>query len=67
MLTALFDVATLGTVSQEPLSPLAGYIAFFTIALYLIAVALLPHGGPHATGESRIAIGDVPRSGPLNR
>jgi phage shock protein PspC (stress-responsive transcriptional regulator) len=67
MLTALFDVATLGTVSQEPLSPLAGYIAFFTIALYLIAVALLPHGGPHATGESRIAIGDVPRSGPPYR
>jgi hypothetical protein len=49
------------------LSPLAGYIAFFTIALYLIAVALLPHGGPHATGESRIAIGDVPRSGPPYR
>ena len=58
VLMALFDVATLGTVSQEPLSPLAGYIAFFTIALYLVAVALLPHAAPPATGESRIAISE---------
>jgi hypothetical protein len=42
VLVALLDVATLGTVSQEPLPPIAGYIAFSTVSLYLIAVALLP-------------------------
>jgi hypothetical protein len=40
---ALFDVATLGGVAQEPEPPAAGYLAFVTVALYLIAVALLPH------------------------
>jgi hypothetical protein len=44
VLVALLDVATLGTVSQEPLPPIAGYLAFLAVSLYLIAVALLPRG-----------------------
>lgn len=44
VLVALLDVATLGTVSQEPLPPIAGYLAFVAVSLYLIAVALLPRG-----------------------
>ena len=43
VLLALFDVATLGTISQAPLHPAAGYIAFFTTLAFLVGVALLPH------------------------
>jgi hypothetical protein len=42
VLVAIFDVATMGTISQEPISPASAYIAFAAIALYLIAVAALP-------------------------
>ena len=42
VLVALFDAATLGTVTQAPEPPSAGYLAFFTVAMYLVALALLP-------------------------
>jgi hypothetical protein len=42
VLLALFDVATLGTMTQPPLDPLAGYVAFVMVLLFLVAVALLP-------------------------
>lgn len=42
VLIALFDVATLGTVSQAPLHPAAGYVAFFLVLLYLIGIGALP-------------------------
>jgi hypothetical protein len=42
VLLALFDAATLGTISQTPVPPAAGYVAFFMSVLYLIAVAMLP-------------------------
>jgi hypothetical protein len=42
VLIALFDLATLGTVSQDPLHPAAGYIAFSIVLLYLIGIAALP-------------------------
>jgi hypothetical protein len=47
VLLALFDAATLGTISQAPVAPAAGYIAFFLCLLYLIAVALLPQSIRH--------------------
>lgn len=47
VLLALFDVATLGTISQAPLHPSAGYVAFLIVALFLIAVALLPSATYH--------------------
>jgi hypothetical protein len=43
VLLALLDAATLGTLSQVPEHPAAGYVAFFISILYLAAVALLPH------------------------
>ena len=46
VLVALFDLATLGTVSQDPLHPSAGYLAFFTALLYLAGLALLPRTAP---------------------
>lgn len=42
VLIALFDLATLGTVTQEPLSPSAGYLGFAVSLLYLGGVAALP-------------------------
>ena len=42
VLLALFDVATLGTISQEPLHASAGYLAFLIVLVYLVGVALLP-------------------------
>jgi hypothetical protein len=46
VLLALFDVATLGTITQDALHPAAGYIAFFTTLAFLIGIALLPHATP---------------------
>lgn len=55
VLVALFDAATLGSVTQEPQPPSAGYLAFFTVAMYLVAIALLPHPRPHA-GTTEVAL-----------
>jgi hypothetical protein len=43
VLVAIFDAATFGGVAQDPEPALAGYLAFVTVALYLIAIVLLPH------------------------
>jgi hypothetical protein len=42
VLRALFDAATLGTISQEPLPPAAGYVAFALLVLLFIGFAALP-------------------------
>lgn len=42
---ALFDAATFGSITQEAQAPAAGYLAFFSTALFLIALALLPPPG----------------------
>jgi len=42
VLLALFDVATLGTISQAPLHPGSGYLAFGIVLLFLIGILLLP-------------------------
>lgn len=49
VLLALFDVATLGTISQAPLHSAAGYWAFGLVLLFLAGVALLPPVVPHST------------------
>lgn len=42
VLTALFDAATLGTISQAPIPTSAGYVAFAVLLLYFIGIAALP-------------------------
>ena len=41
-LQLLFEGITLGTISQRPPYGLEGYVAFGTLALYLVGIALLP-------------------------
>ncbi len=50
VLVALFDAATFGTITQEPQSPQAGYLAFFAIAMFLAGATLLPPARPYARG-----------------
>lgn len=42
VLVALMDAATLGTITQDPLHPASGYLAFFLVLLYLVGIAALP-------------------------
>jgi hypothetical protein len=53
-LQLLFEGVTLGTVSQRPPHPLEGYLAFGTVVLYLVALALLPAATWHM-----IRVGDT--------
>ena len=45
LLQILLEGVTLGTVTQEVQHPAAGYLAFFTIAVFLVGAALLPLRG----------------------
>jgi hypothetical protein len=42
LLQVLFDGVTLGALSQDVRHPAAGYLAFVTIGVFLVGVALLP-------------------------
>jgi hypothetical protein len=42
VLLALLEGVTLGTLTQPVARPAAGYVAFFTLILFLIGLALLP-------------------------
>ena len=42
LLYVLLEGVTLGTLTQPPLHPIAGYLAFATLLLFLIGLAMLP-------------------------
>jgi hypothetical protein len=42
----LFEGVTAGTISQPPLSPAGGYVAFAALLLYLFGLAMLPAAAP---------------------
>lgn len=44
-LQILFEGVTLGSLTQPVHRAVTGYVAFFTLVLYLVALALLPHAG----------------------
>jgi hypothetical protein len=44
MVQMLFEGVTLGSVTQAPIHPASGYIAFATVMLYLFGLVLLPRG-----------------------
>lgn len=60
VLTTLLEGATLGGLQYEPPAAMTGYIAFFTLALYLIGVTLLPRGG--LFGRSALVTTTIPGS-----
>jgi hypothetical protein len=56
-LLVLFEGVTLGTVSQDAFHPATGYVAFLTLVIYLVGLALLPttgRGGSQSHAELRI-------------
>ncbi|MBI2189521.1 MAG: hypothetical protein HYU37_20690 [Acidobacteria bacterium] len=61
-LRILFEGITLGSVTQDVLHPATGYVAFFTLILYLFGLVLLPaadqtvsggHDGRHRHSQPR--------------
>jgi hypothetical protein len=52
VLLAALEGLTLGTLTQAPLHPATGYLAFFTLVLFLIGLAMLP---PRAGGAGEVA------------
>jgi len=42
VLTAMLSGASLGGIAYDPNAPVTGYVAFLTLALYMIGVLLLP-------------------------
>jgi hypothetical protein len=47
--TAIFEGATLGSFAYAPSGAATGYIAFFTLALFVVGLVLLPRAGdPYA-------------------
>jgi hypothetical protein len=42
VLYVLLEGVTLGTLTQPPLHPIAGYLAFATLTLFLVGLAVLP-------------------------
>ena len=59
----LFEGVTLGSVSQAPLPPTAGYLAFATLLLYLFGLVMLPrHATEPANSLTRFSHG-VPSRG----
>jgi hypothetical protein len=55
VLLATVEGVTLGTLTQQPLAPATGYIAFLTLALFLAGLALLPRRDDGDHGRARIS------------
>src|SRR6185503_4923382 len=58
-LLAILEGLTLGTLTQTPFHPLTGYLAFFTLLLFLIGLALLPSRGGRGTVGQVGQVGQV--------
>jgi hypothetical protein len=54
VLQAMLEGITLGTLTQDPMRPITGYLAFLTVALYLIGVSLLPHDRAVPSSDTQI-------------
>ena len=53
LLTTLVEGASLGAIQYEPTGAATGYVAFLTLALYLVALLLLPNPGPQGRLKRR--------------
>jgi hypothetical protein len=61
VLLVLLEGVTLGTLTQDVLNPAAGYLAFFTLALFLAGLGMLPHTRQESLPHSIIKRDTVPR------
>ena len=69
VLQAMLEGITLGSLTQDVLHPAVGYLAFFTVALFLFGVFLLPyrdlpHGSSSGSELIPVAPGEVQRVSP---
>lgn len=53
-LLLLFEGLTLGTLTQEVFHPATGYLAFFTLLLFLFGLALMPSAGATSSRVPRL-------------
>jgi hypothetical protein len=53
-LLLLLEGVTLGTLTQEVFHPATGYLAFFTLLLFLFGLALLPSADPTTSAVPRL-------------
>ena len=60
VIQVLFEGVTLGTVTQDVLHPVSGYVAFFTLMLYLFGLVLLG-GHSRARPERELRSGNSQR------
>ena len=60
LMTALMEGITLGALDYAPAGQRTGYVAFLTLSLYLIGLALLPVGGHRAVSGALVASGIHP-------
>lgn len=56
VILAMFDLATLGTITQAPQHPASGYVAFFVALMFLIAVATLPSARRSRPPETSLVV-----------
>jgi hypothetical protein len=54
VVTALLEGVALGTLQYAPFAPVTGYVAFFTVLVYLGALSLLPR----ATTRAMVAVAE---------
>jgi hypothetical protein len=59
VLTALLEGVALGTLQHQPFAPATGYVAFFTVVLYLAGLALLPVPPQKTAALVRVGADDV--------
>jgi hypothetical protein len=67
LMTALMEGITLGTLDYVPAGSATGYVAFLTLSLYLIGLALLPAVGHRAASGTLVALGKPPEPHELHR
>jgi hypothetical protein len=62
MLTVLLEGASLGTLAYEPHAPATGYVAFFSVTLYMIGLILLPRSRRLVARRGRPSVHPVRRA-----
>jgi hypothetical protein len=65
VLQALFEGATLGALSQGPMPPVMGYLAFAALTVFVVGVALLPSRSDRPVDDESPLRPPLPAAGPV--